>query len=708
MRSLVERLNAARQRQFVGRVNECVLFEAALATEELPFYVLHIFGPGGLGKTTLLREFTRIAEKAQIPVLQLDARNIEPSPESFLDAVQAAIIPDDVAIAATGSTPERITLLLSLLASQSGRHVFLIDTYELLGPLDDWLREQFFPQLPEDTLIALAGRFPPALAWRMDTGWQTLIHTIALRNLSPEESRTYLTKRAVPTLQHQSVVDFTHGHPLALSLVADVFAQGQNIRFQPEDAPDVVKTLVEKFVQEVPSQSHRSALEACALVRLTTEALLERMLDEPDVHELFEWLRGLSFIESGRLGLFPHDLAREVLTADLRWRNPDWYAELHLRARTYYTTRLQQTQGQEQHRVLFDYIFLHRDNPDVKPYFTWQETSSLVTDTLRPADRDVLVRMVTAHEGAESASLVAYWLERQPQSVLVFRDGQLIAGFVMLLALHQVDSTDRDTDPAVRAASQYLHEYAPLRPGEGATLFRFWMAHDTYQAVSTTQSLIFISFIQHQRNTPGLAFTFFSCAQPDFWAAMFAYADLARITEADFTIGGRYYGIYGHDWRVVPPVAWQELLAQREIAASVQAATPQSSPQQVTVLSQPSFLEAVRDALRNFSRPDALLSNPLLHSRLVVETCSPRASSPERVSALQALLKEAAELLQASPREAKCYRALHHTYLHPAPTQEQAAELLDLPFSTFRRHLKAGMIRVSEILWHREIGGLES
>ena len=34
--------------------------------------------------------------------------------------------------------------------------------------------------------------------------------------------------------------------------------------------------------------------------------------------ELFEWLRNLSFIESGPLGLFPHDLAREALVADLR------------------------------------------------------------------------------------------------------------------------------------------------------------------------------------------------------------------------------------------------------------------------------------------------------------------------------------------------------------------------------------------------------
>jgi hypothetical protein len=87
-----------------------------------------------------------------------------------------------------------------------------------------------------------------------------------------------------------------------------------------------------------------------------------------------------------------------------------------------------------------------------------------------------------------------------------------------------------------------------------------------------------------------------------------------------------------------------------------------------------------------------------------MEQVKDNADGNERVAALQSLVKEAAESLESSPRDAKCYRAVYHTYLNPAPTQEQAAELLDLPFSTFRRHLKNGVTRVAEILWHREIG----
>jgi hypothetical protein len=86
-----------------------------------------------------------------------------------------------------------------------------------------------------------------------------------------------------------------------------------------------------------------------------------------------------------------------------------------------------------------------------------------------------------------------------------------------------------------------------------------------------------------------------------------------------------------------------------------------------------------------------------------MEQVAGNADINERITALQSLVREAAESLESSPRDAKCYRALYHTYLHPAATQEQAAEFLDLPFSTFRRHLKKGLTRVAEILWHREI-----
>lgn len=693
MPSLGTRLSIERNRRFVGRVQELSLFQSAIASTELPFNILYIFGPGGVGKTTLGVQCMRVCEQLDVSYISIEARNLEPAPESFLSALRSLM------------GLQESELPLEVLDKSNKRNVIFIDTYEAIATLDEWLREEFLPHLSLETLIVLAGRTPPSEAWRSDPGWQALIRTLPLRNLSPEESLTYLSHRDIPIAQHQAILDFTHGYPLALSLVADLFAQGQNMAFQPDSAPDVIKTLLERFIKDVPTPLHRMALAACAVVRLTTEALLAQMLDVDDIHHIFEWLRGLSFIESGQLGLFPHDLAREVLIADLRWRNPDFYAHLHHQARNYYTIRMGQTQGQQKHRVLFDYMFLHRDNPAIRPRFTWQEHSSLQTDTLRDGDKDAILEIVKKHEGEESATIAAHWLLYQPHNVIVFRDSHVApAGFAMMVALHEANLAVIEFDAVALKSWNFLQNHAPLRPGEGATLFRFWMARDSYQMVSPTQSLIFINFVQYFQKTPGLAYTFLPCAEPDIWAPMLTYFDLARLPDCDFIVNQRNYGIYGHDWRIVSPEAWRTLLACREIdASSTDTAIIAPSKQPLVVLSQAEFIEAVQNALRNFTRVDTLHNNPLLRSQFVEQIVEDKNNTNERISILQTLIKQAAESLQSSPRDEKLYRALHRTYINPASTQEQAAEILDLPFSTYRRHLKAAMVRVAEILWQREI-----
>jgi hypothetical protein len=124
----------------------------------------------------------------------------------------------------------------------------------------------------------------------------------------------------------------------------------------------------------------------------------------------------------------------------------------------------------------------------------------------------------------------------------------------------------------------------------------------------------------------------------------------------------------------------------------------------VIVLSAEEFSGALRQALQDFTRPNLLVSNPLLRSRLVTERVDADSKPGDRAEILREFLRETASRLQTNPRDEKLFRALDHTYFHPAPTQEIAAEKLDLPFSTYRRHLTAGIQRLTEMLWQLEIG----
>lgn len=692
---LIERLNAERRRYFVGHQWECEQFNAIINAAELPFSVLYLFGTGGVGKTTLLQAWIRICEDSQVHYTYLDTHVLEPSPDGFLNSLHSAM----------HLTAEEAPI--QVLSSQLSRYVLLIDSYEILSPLDDWLREVFLPQLSTQVLVVLAGRCPPSSTWRADPGWQTLLYPIALQNLDREESEQYLTQRKIPVVQHQNILNFTQGHPLALSLIADTWTQGRPVDHfvQPEATSDVVRTLLEKFLEEVPSPVHRGGLEACAMVRLMTEALLSEMLDRPHVHKLFEWLRELSFVEIKTSGLSLNELARNILVTDLRWRNPSWYATLYQRIRTHYSHRLEQTPVYEQQEVLLDCLFLHRHHPAIQPYFTWQEETNLQTALFQETDRPALLQIVSKYEGEPAAQLASHWLTRQPQNVSVFRDAaQQIVGFVIMVALHQANLDDLKVDPTTSVTYHYLQRQAPLRSGEGAVLFRFWMARDTYQAVSITQGLMFLHMVQQCWNTPGIAFTFIACAEPNHWTDLFNYMDFAYITEANFAVGEKSYGIYGHDWRVIFPAAWRERLMQRKISPSTPLIESPRLTEFPLVFDQIEFVCAVQEALRHFTRPDLLYSNPLLRSRLVLEQAATH-DNAKRIKVLQNCIREATQSLQSSPRDAKLYRALYRTYLSPAATQEQAAEALDLPFSTYRRHLKAGVTRVAGILWQWEVQG---
>ncbi len=132
---IADRLVAARRGRFVGRLAELELFRTALLAAEPPFVVLHIYGPGGIGKIALLREYARMAAEGSRPVVCLDRRNVDPSPPGFLLALRQTIGLEGGDLATT-------------VRDWPPSGVLLIDTYETFAALDAWLRETFLPQLP--------------------------------------------------------------------------------------------------------------------------------------------------------------------------------------------------------------------------------------------------------------------------------------------------------------------------------------------------------------------------------------------------------------------------------------------------------------------------------------------------------------------------------------------------------------------------------
>lgn len=687
-----DRLRWARRRRFVGRTSEVELFHSMLV-REASHTVLFLHGPGGIGKTALLLACIEVADDLGVSAIRVDLEALGPSPPAFLAGLATAL-----GLSEGASPLERMR--------GGGRWALLLDTYEASAPFDEWLRERFLPQLPDDVVVVLAGRNPPAPEWVADPGWRELVRVVSLRNLGPDDVRTYLMIEGLDTGLHDLMLEVTHGHPLALSLFADVIAQragssaGHRMP-QLADAPEVVRILLERFLEEVPGPQHRRALHVCAHARFTTESLLHHVLGD-DGGPLFSWLRDLSFVEEGPSGLFPHELARDVLDADLRWRDGAGYAELHRRVRAHAVDRVQDAHGAEQQRACTDILFLHRTNPVISAFGDWTTLGQAYADAVGPDDHEPILAMAERHEGRVSAALVSHWLQHQPRAFGVVRAaGEVPIGFTVLLALHEASEEERVADPGASAMWAYALRHGPPAPGEAVMAMRFLVDAKAYQRPSPSFNLMCVQGVQHILTCSRLAWSFVGAfAQPDVVAPTFALLDYHRALDADYEVGGRHYGVFAHDFRRVPPDAWLELTARHDVEDVGPAPRP-LGPTVALALSQPEFTDAVRAALRDLHRPDRLARNPLLRSRLVQD----RTGDGAPVEVLSHVVVEAAESLRSHPRDEKLHRAVDRTYLRPAVTQERAAEVLDLPFSTYRRHLTRGVEQVVARLWDHELYG---
>lgn len=668
------RLQEARDRAFAGRAAELELFRSALSGAAQGLAVLYLHGPGGIGKSMLLRRFAAEARASGRDVVEVDGRITEPTPDAFEKEAGAVL------------TGQRVVLL--------------VDTFERCQGLEGWLRDRFLTRLPAGALVVVAGRQAPDTAWTSDPGWAGLMRTVALRNLTPDEAAAFLDARGVPRRTHDALLAFTGGHPLGLALAAAVAIQDEESTADWEPSRDVIETLLPQLIGEVPSPAHRRALEVCAHAYVTTETLLRAVLGDVAA-STFAWLRGLPFVESARQGLFPHDVVRATLEADLRWRDPDGYAELHARLRRHLFDRIRTVPESGMLPAVGEFLYLYRTDRYISDFNSWRGDGEVALLPCEPADHTSVIALAAEVEGAESAELARFWLGRQPEAFRVCRSTRSgeILGFSAWLRLTEPDGAD--LDPVVAAAWKHARGTASLREGEHLAVSRFHVTSRGYPKISPVEDLHQWRYIAEvARAGQRLGWSYLAIRAVEFWHPYLTSLGLDPIADRP-QVGGVTYMLFAWDWRVQSVWTWAERRTRLMLSGVPGAAdeTPAPArPAELTVLSRPEFDAAVRDALRALGRPEALAVNPLARSRLTVE----------RGASLRDVLTRAVEALHEERSGEKYHRAVATTYLRGRTTQEAAATRLGLPFGTYRRHLVGGVERICDALWRQEIHGADA
>lgn len=665
MVSIGERLSSARVQAFIGRDEELGRFAEALAGDPRAPFAFYVFGPGGIGKSTLLRRLADHARAADRLLVELDGRFVGRDPADFERAARPFL---DVPGA-----------------------ILFVDSFEHCQWLESWLWHHFLPRAADGALVVLGGRLAPQPQWSADPAWAGLLHVTELEPFSAEQARDLLAAARMRPELRDLVLRFAGGNPLALSLAAAAGPTNWSREETWAPSADVLRTLLVGLIGEVPTAAHRRALEVAAQAHSTSEELLAAVLPEEDAHLLFGWLRELPFMESTHQGLHPHDAARETLAADLRWRAPNAFVTMRRRLAEEYLRLLREAPGERVWTVTDELFFLFREVDTLARLRSWSREDEVHDRALHPDDLDVVLRMAEETEGPESAELVRYWAERQPQAFSVYRlvnTGRIVAFTARLALQAPPDPRDLATDPVVAAAWAYTDATGPVSPGEHIGVSRFSIYPERYQVPSRVIDLSSSRAQAEAARARGRAFGFAVWRDADTWAER-VKGTLAD-TGARPRVGAHTYGVFGVDWRHVPVETW--LL--KFISAAPELPAPAGPPHG----SRTAFDQAVREALSHWRAPAAFAACALLRARLVADAADP-------VEELRGLLRTAVDDLGRDPRGVRAREALAASYFSGAPTQEAAARRLGLPYGTYRRHLRQGLDLLCEALWQRELRG---
>jgi AAA ATPase domain len=638
-RTLADRLDDRDRTRFTGRADEVAFLDRCLDADDPPASVVHICGPGGVGKSTLLREVARHARDRGIRVVAIDGRELGPAPGALEAALRKA--------------------------EEADRLLVLLDSYERMAALDSYLRQELLPELPDRALVLIAGRGAPDPGW-FTGGWESVTARIDLTGLPPREARHLLAARGLTDSRVTAIVDWAAGSPLALALAADAaIADAEWNAASAPDRPEILRALLHRLVETELHDIRPSALGIAIVARHVTPDLLRAVLPGENPEGAYRQLSELTITERLGSGLTMHELARKALLADLRQRNPVLERDLRRRVVDYLYSR--GVAGDQMMMIEMAHLV---ENPLLRWGFSWDGNVSFRIDSVRPGDADRIEVLTREHDGVWWQLTRRYFAE-SPERVAVARDmSDRVCGFLVSMSLATAP-TFADDDPLAGPWLAHARRNAAL--GDSV----MWHAAVDFTGEGKVQAMLGIAGVL-RCGSPSPRFAYLPIDPRLPGAVEFARAlGAAHLAELDVRLGDEVVQCYRLDYGPGGLFTFMRDQIYGELGLSA----PVSAPPPVA------DLETVRDILKNFRVPRELARSPLAHGSSVQE----RADSVQRL-----VWKAADEAFGDSETEKLLRSVLIAGYLKPLRSHEEAASKLLLSRAAYFRRLRTAVERLAE------------
>ncbi len=357
-RTFADKLNLAKQRQFVGREKELQLFKQALGNDNRTSPLINVHGQGGVGKSTLLDAFRHCTEESDAYFFYIDIADLNGSVEIFKSQLGSMLS------ANTAIHNDDIFKHINQIASQKNI-VIAIDTFEESGDLNRWFRETFLPKLTDSCLVVIAGRHPLTDLWQSQPEWRDLIQALPLDNFDLELTKHYLKVNGIS--EHNAIEQawrYTSGYPLALSLSINLTSNKNSfLKTTSHNDVDMVTALTQRWLREIPDANLLPLIEAACVVRIFNQNSLESICGKHISETEFHELQDCSFIRKRRTGWSIHKIVRDVLEKELSQRNPERHLKLRMQALTSFAhAAIKPSPGLECIQALHEFFYLLGDS----------------------------------------------------------------------------------------------------------------------------------------------------------------------------------------------------------------------------------------------------------------------------------------------------------------------------------------------------------